>query len=240
MGMRCLSQLWSRCLDAVFPPRCPFCDFVYTGPNGVCDDCKSHLRITTDPYCMKCGKQLSDETQEYCEDCKRAEHQFISGRSCFQYDGLVRHSIYRFKYAGRKEYAKVYAHYMATHFKAYVRSVSPDMLVPIPLHRRRFLRRGYNQAQLLADGLGRELGIPCRNDLIKRVKNTRPQKELDVWRRQNNLKKAFKITGNDVKCKTIILIDDIYTTGSTMDAVAEVLFAHGAKAVHFLTIAAGR
>lgn len=226
-----------RLLNLLFPPRCPFCDGIAT--DGVCEFCRRKVTVVTEPFCMKCGKPLADNVREYCEDCDKTGHSFESGRALLVYDDVVRHSIYRFKYASRKEYAKVYARMMGQNFKQYIARISPDMLIPVPLHKRRMKKRGYNQAQLVAKCLEKEWGIPCRDDLVRRVKHTRPQKELDRAERQNNLKKAFKIIENDVKLKTIILIDDIYTTGSTMDALAEALLQNGAAKVYFVAIAIG-
>lgn len=225
-------------LHYLFPPRCPFCDEITK--DGVCIDCKSKLEIVSDPFCMKCGKPLEDATKELCADCSRTTHCFCGGRALLVYDDLVKHSIYRFKYASRKEYARVYAAMMACRFRAYIDQISPDMLIPVPLHKSKMRKRGYNQAQLIAKCLEKEWKVPSRADIIRRVKKTRPQKELSRAERQNNLKKAFKIIENDVKLKTIILIDDIFTTGSTMDALAEVLLQSGAARVYFITLAIGR
>lgn len=247
-----MPRIIEKVLDVLFPVHCPFCDGivgakeVYMAKDAkdaavrrlVCPKCLPKLRPVREPFCMKCGKQLEDAAQ-YCPDCCNREHLFVQGRSLLLYDGAVRYSIYRFKYGGRKEYARAYAALTMLQLQDYIRMIAPDYLIPVPLHKKRFSKRGYNQAQLYAAHLGSLLSIPCRDDIAVRVKNTRPQKELDVQKRQNNLKKAFKIVGNDVKLKTIILIDDIFTTGSTIDALSRELLAAGAAGVYFLTIAGG-
>ena len=129
---------------------------------------------------------------------------------------------------------------MARHLGDTVRRWHPDALVPVPLHRTRQAVRGYNQAAALAEALGRELGIPVENRLIRRVRKTVPQKLLRRQMRQNNLKRAFKISKNVVKLNTIIIIDDIYTTGSTVDAVTAVLQEAGIRQVYFITLAIGK
>lgn len=116
----------------------------------------------------------------------------------------------------------------------------PDALVPVPLHPERERKRGYNQAALLAQALGKRLNIPVLSDWLVRVKNTKPQKELEGTARQNNLKKAFKIVQDDVKLNTIVIIDDIYTTGSTIDAAALECRAAGVRRVFFITLAIGK
>ena len=111
--------------------------------------------------------------------------------------------------------------------------------MPVPLSRKRLHTRGYNQAALLAKELGKCLDIPVWEHAVSRVRNTVPQKELNAAERQNNLKKAFKIASNDVKLSTIIIVDDIYTTGSTIDALTEVLQNAGAKKVGFVSLSTG-
>lgn len=237
-----------RMLDILFPVRCPFCDEIVAGYGReertadrlVCRDCLKALRFVEEPFCMKCGKPLEETEREYCRDCMERTHYFVQGRSLLVYDDPVRHSIYRFKYGGRREYAGAYAALTVLMMQDFIRIISPDLLIPVPLHKKREAKRGYNQAQLYARHLGRILDIPCADHLVKRIKNTRPQKQLDGYSRQNNLKKAFKIIGNDVKLKTILLIDDIYTTGSTIDALSQELLNAGAAGVYFITIAGGR
>ena len=112
-------------------------------------------------------------------------------------------------------------------------------MVPVPLHRRKLKKRGYNQAELIARELANYWGIPVITNLVIRCKNTRPMKEVVGTDRQNNLKKAFKLGTNDVKLNTIIIIDDIYTTGSTIDAVSKVCLEAGIKKVYFLTVSIG-
>ena len=121
----------------------------------------------------------------------------------------------------------------------FIRSCRAEALVPVPLHKSRFRKRGYNQAQVLAEELSALTGIPVRTDLIERAEKTAPMKDLSAAERQNNLKKAFKICRNDVKL-SIIVIDDIYTTGSTIDAMSRELKKAGVERIYFVTLAIGR
>ncbi len=224
----------------VYPARCPFCDEPVAGMRElICRDCLSKLEFVKQPYCMKCGKQLKGQ-EEYCSDCSANNHQFDSGRSLLVYKGEVKKSIYRFKYKGRKAYARAYAALVESQMQTFFEQVKPDALVPVPLHRARRCMRGYNQSELLARHIGRRMGVPVRTKLVVRSRNTVPQKNLDLSGRQNNLKKAFKLYRNDVKLNTIIIIDDIYTTGSTVDALAAVLRRAGVKKIYFLTLSGGK
>ena len=114
-----------------------------------------------------------------------------------------------------------------------------DAFIPVPLHRTRQDKRGYNQAELLARELSRLFGVPTRSDIVKRTKKTLPQKQLNAISRQNNLKKAFNIGSDVVKLNKTIIIDDIYTTGSTLDAVASELKRHGVGKIYFITLCIG-
>lgn len=235
-----LGELFEQIVTLIFPRRCPGCDEVVSYGAYVCPSCKKWFAVIGDSYCLKCGKPLHDIGQQYCKDCEQKAHRFAEGRATFVYKGPIIKSLYRFKYAKRREYAQFYG--MATEKKLgkYIASLHADLLVPVPLHAKRMRKRGYNQAEVFARSLSHVCHVPVCTTAVRRVKNTVPQKLLDEQGRQKNLKKAFKIGQNVVKSKVIIVIDDIYTTGSTIDAVAEVLYQAGAKAVYFITIAVGQ
>ena len=226
-------------LDLLYPRRCPVCDKAVK-PFGslICEECTKKIKYVKAPYCQKCGKELRDKRALFCHDCAHKEHKYDRGMALFSYPSVAE-SIYRFKYHGRQEYAAYYAQRMARVLGEKILSLHPDALVPVPIHSSKKVVRGYNQAEVLAKELGRILNIPVETKLIKRVRKTVPMKELPVGERQNNLKKAFKICHNDVKLITIVIIDDIYTTGSTIDAMAYELRQAGIKHIYFATLAIG-
>lgn len=228
----------AKVLQSIYPLRCPGCDEIVT-PYGqkVCADCLVKMKLLTPPWCMKCGKKLLDE-QEICSDCEREEHEFVRGRALYEY-GSVFDSVYRFKYGGRQEYADHFGEQMAYYLKDFLQKIDPDALIPIPLHRKRQIMRGYNQSLLLAQALGKYTGIPVYEDYLIRVKNTVPLKSQKPKERQNNLKKAFNVKENDVKLEKVVLVDDIYTTGSTIDEAGRTLRQFGVKEVYFITLACG-
>lgn len=231
-------KLCKMVLQLLFPLRCPVCDGILKQPEeGVCLTCLKKLKLVTPPWCMKCGKKLMVQA-EYCGDCRRTKRAFKQGRALYEY-GSVSLSIYRFKYGNRREYAEVYGEQMAEYLGDFIRRVEPDALIPIPLHRSRKRARGYNQAELLAKAVGRRMGIPVCTDLLVRNKSTSPLKYENPEQRQNNLKKAFIIKQNDVKLKKVIIVDDVYTTGSTMDAASEVLAVAGVQEIYFVALACG-
>ncbi len=227
-------------LSLFYPRRCPVCDGPVKPWNAlICRECRPALTYSKPPRCMKCGKQIGDEEKEYCADCAGRVHFYDRGRALFAYSS-VSDSIARFKYRGRREYAAFYAACMAERLGDFISACEADAFVPVPLHKSRKQRRGYNQAEVLARELSALTGIPVYGNLIGRVKKTAPMKELSAVERQNNLKKAFKILRNDVKLNTIIIIDDIYTTGSTIDAVSRELKNAGVEKVYFVALAIGR
>lgn len=225
-------------MQLLFPLRCPVCDDIVR-PFGkrICLNCMKKLKPLTPPWCMRCGKKLLRE-QELCSDCKSLEHKFVRGRSLYEYQSAA-DSIYRFKYGGRQEYAEFFGEEMAALLGDFIRNVSPDALVPVPLHRKRERKRGYNQSGLLAEVIGRYMNIPVYDKLLIRVKNTMPLKRQNPKERQNNLKKAFIVAQNDVKLNTIIVVDDIYTTGSTIDEISMALREQGVQNIYFITLATG-
>ncbi len=238
---KCLKILRRAARSAVrllFPLRCPFCDgIVASFGEKLCGKCAGRQRLLMPPYCMKCGKKLRDEG-ELCHDCREKDHVFIRGRALYEYESAAG-TLYRLKYGGRQEYADFLGEEMAFYLGGFIRETRPDALIPIPLHKWRKRRRGYNQAALLARSLGHYLDIPVEENCLMRVKNTRPLKCQNPKERQNNLKKAFNIEENDVKLKTVIIVDDIYTTGSTVDEAARTLAACGVERIYFVTLACG-
>ncbi|MEG1848152.1 MAG: ComF family protein [Lachnospiraceae bacterium] len=227
-------------LDWVFPRRCPVCNRIVK-PLGekICAECKGQLDYVFEPKCKRCGKRLQHTEQEYCYDCVTKKHDYIQGAALYEY-ASVRQAIYRFKYAGQCEYADFFGEEIALFLGDQIRQWQVEALIPVPLHKSRQRLRGYNQAQLLAQVIGDRLQIPVQNDLVKRDKKTTPQKDLDETERHKNVKKAFKICRNDVKLKSVVVIDDIYTTGSTIDAMTHVLNEAGVDKVYFIALAIGQ
>lgn len=230
--------------DLFFPRRCPVCDRAVK-PAGalICRTCgKVPVRVRMNAgVCMKCGKPLADPSETYCRDCRGGRHLYTRGSAVFLYRS-VSGGLYRFKYQGRQEYADYYVAEMADALTDRLGTVypeAPDLLVPVPVHPDRLRKRGYNQAELLAAGIGKKTGIPVRADILQRTNRTPPMRSMSAGARAASLARSFFVSGNDVKSKKLIVIDDIYTTGATIDACAGALLGAGAAAVYFLTLAVG-
>jgi len=229
-----------KLIDFVFPKICPVCnEIVSGGKGGICNDCERKLPYIGDSYCMKCGKPV-EEDEEYCRDCIRCTHEYKEGRAALVYDEITSKSIYRFKYNHKREFAKVYGRIIDERLGEKIRSWDADVIIPVPVHKSKLKKRGYNQAGLIADELSKRLNIPVCNSLVVRNKATTVQKELSAAARQNNLKKAFNVTRNDVKYRTVLIVDDIYTTGATVDAMARCLKGVGIQNVYFVSLCIGR
>ncbi len=225
--------------DLLFPRRCPVCDMII-GPGGdsIHAECMPKIKVQKAPYCMICGSGM-DSDEKICDDCSKREHAFIRGRSLYEYRSAAP-SIYRFKYSGRREYATFFGEEAAACLGDFIKKTGAEALVPIPIHRKRLIKRGYNQALLLAREISKHCGVPVMEKLLLRRRNTAPLKLLSPLERQKNLKNAFIVRQNSVKLKTIILIDDIYTTGATMDEAARELHKAGIPDVYFVALAGGK
>ena len=225
----------------LFPKRCPVChEVVEEKGELVCDICRTRLPYVREPACRKCGKPLLTEEQEYCGDCTRKRHYFRQGKAPFFYDEIMRASIARFKYGGRREYAAFYAEEILQRCAKEMLFWKGEVLVPVPLHSSRRKVRGFNQAELLAKEISRRTGIPVDAGLLKRTRKTHVQKELNDQERLANLKNAFSVRKGKIPYKNVILVDDIYTTGSTIDEAARILRENAVQTIYFLSICVGR
>ncbi|MCC8045014.1 MAG: ComF family protein [Clostridiales bacterium] len=226
----------------LYPPRCPFCDQIRpvktAGLEYVCEDCRKRLPWIREPACMVCGKPLDSSRAEVCKDCARTRHLFECGRAAFTYSGKIRHSVYWMKFQNRRDYLDFFAAAMSLSAEPYLAVWQPEVLVPIPMHARKRAARGYNQAELLAEKISRRTGIPCNKHLLRCVCYTGNQKELDRSGRLRNLRGSFECS-SAFPPQRILLVDDVYTTGSTMDEAARALKAAGVRQVFFVVLCTG-
>jgi len=229
-------------LDWLYPRRCVFCDgLLRRRERFLCSSCcKIKPQLILEPRCKKCGKQIFDATKEYCYDCAHFVHAFDAGRGLFLYQEPLKSAVMRFKFNGRKEYGRYLGRLMQNHSIAFISHIRPDVIIPVPIHKKKFYIRGYNQAEILAKEMSRGLSIPIRTDLVLRKKFTKAQKELGKKERKKNLEKAFLFKEDVVYYPCVLLIDDIYTTGSTVHAIAKGLKDRGVKKVYFISLCIGK
>ena len=151
----------------------------------------------------------------------------------------MQHSLYRFKYANRREYVAFYGKMACMQYARWISRLGIDAIIPVPLHRKRRRERGYNQAGLIACSLSKKLHIPVDENYIIRVKKTTPMKELNNIERVKNLQNAFQIYYNGIRYNKVLIVDDIYTTGATIDACAKCLKEYGTDNVYAITLCIG-
>ena len=211
-------------LKLFFPDRCPLCDKVRP--------------FSQSGFCPACIEKL-EKAKEFNSDIIDKKY-YDGGISLYTYDSIKK-SIYRFKYMNRPEYAKSYAQEVDKRLSSWLLSIKPDVLIPVPLHKNRLMDRGYNQARELALEISKRTDIPVNETCIKRVVNTAPLKLLNKEERGINMKKAFIVVENVVNFRRVVIIDDIFTTGSTINAISKELKTLGVEKVFFLTLSrAGR
>lgn len=231
--------------ELLFPRVCPVCGeplpFLQKGRLKVHPLCYARLHRIRSPFCMKCGKELDDPQSEYCPDCIRTPRSFVSGRGLWRYDRASKQAVFALKYKNRPEHAAFFAECLFMYYGSWIRRVRPDCIVPVPVSREKRRQRGYNQAELIAEELGERLGIPVRGDILKRLRSTDPQKELDRAQRLRNLQHAFYADPNLIlEGGRYLLLDDVYTTGATAECCTRALLKAGADQVWFLAACIGQ
>lgn len=230
----------------IYPTRCPICGEIIGGEGqGICVQCKDTLEYIQEPRCKRCSKPVEMEEQEYCVDCNKRQYHFLGGYALWVYNDKMRKSISVFKYHHRRYYGALYVTELLNHYSEKLQDLNVDAIVPIPIHWSKHLERGYNQADILAKGIGEKLNLPVLSHLLIRNKKTVPQKRLSDKERLQNLREAFlynKVVDDhfNIPLKRVLLVDDIYTTGSTIEACASVLIAHGIEEIYFITLCIGR
>lgn len=226
-------------IEWIFPVRCPICNQIVV-PKGVIFhlECMLKLEFLEEPLCKKCGVPIASEEEEYCAECIRTDRGWDYGKSVFYYHGAAERALCQVKQEGTKEFIQFFALQMKKTQKDYIQRIVPDCLVPVPLHPSKFRRRGFNQAELLARALGNEIQIPIRL-LLKKEQKTKDQKKLNRIERKKNVKNAFCIDILEINKgipKSVLLIDDVSTTGSTLTECAKVLKKQGVQQVAFLSV----
>lgn len=234
--MRKIIIIKEKILEFFYPSKCPFCGEINS---GICETCREKYPIIQEPRCKKCGKPIQKETEEYCYDCKNTVHFYEWGRSLWIHKSPVNEAIYAFKYKNKRIYGEVFAREFAKQYGKLLKQQKIELIIPIPLHKKRRRERGYNQTEIIAKYLGKYTGIEVDCTSLIRTKKTTPQKCYNDKERKKNMKNAFAMRRN-IHVRNVVLIDDIYTTGSTIDEAARTLKKSGVDNVFFLTISVGQ
>ncbi len=223
-------NLWKSFLNLIFPKYCLNC-----GMEGdwLCNQCQYKIKFIENRLCPICKRQT--KLGELCLICRK-NYELSGVLAASRFKKPVKNLIHQLKYKNSKELIEVLAKITAKGIKAHLKP-GDRLLVPIPLHKSQLEKRGFNQAKLLASKLEKKLKTPVKN-ILKRIKKTRSQTKLSRQERKKNLKDAFNL-GNkiDLKGKIIYLVDDVCTTGTTLEEAAKVLKKAGAEEVWGLTTA---
>ena len=247
-------RLGDAVADLLFPPRCVACHRLGA---WLCAGCMADIDLMRPPVCAHCGIALSPHDREVtpafaqnteavnkatmlCAQCRKAPFQMDGLRACAFHSGALRTAIHQFKYEGLRALAAPLGQLMSQRWSALAPSSGFDLIVPVPLHPARQRERGYNQAVLLARELSPSLGCPVVENELVRVKATAPQIDLSAEQRRANVQHAFKCTKNGLAGKRVLLIDDVCTTGATLEAAAAALYQAGAVSVWSYTLARAR
>jgi ComF family protein len=227
-------------LDLVLPPLCLRCGTVVDEPQALCAACWGAITFLSSPCCETCGvpfpHPLPDGSR--CAGCLQRRPHFDRARSAFVYDDASRLLVVGFKNADRIDATRAYAAWLVRAGGSDLRRV--DLIVPVPLHRYRLWRRRYNQSALLAQAVARQVGIPYRPDVLVRRRATPSQGGLSRAARARNVRAAFWVprpARTEISGQAVALIDDVFTTGATVEECARTLRAAGARSVFVLTLA---
>lgn len=212
---------------------CNVCGIEIFNDNYYCEECKSKLKRITSTRCNHCGR-LTENSTLFCESCSGKNTNFDLARSVYAYNEHVAKIIHNFKYSAKSYLKDIFAEELSEIYLS--NFLVSDYLTYIPMTEERLNKRGYNQSKLLADELSEILNVSCV-ELVEKVRETPRQATLTAEERQNNLKGSFKSKNFNLKGKTVTVIDDVLTTGVTMDMIAKILKKMGASKVYALTVA---
>lgn len=231
----------NKLIDFILPHRCLKCGKVLPEVGYLCERCVDEINFITAPYCHKCGQPLVTENiseKALCAGClSRKRSCFRLSRSAMVYDDSDKNLILAFKFMDKTENATLLAAMLSVAGKD-IFDAGADVIVPVPLHYTRLIKRRYNQSALIAQKLEKIVHLPVDAVSLVRHKKTRPQVEFSGRERVINVKNAFTVKYPEkIKGKRIVLIDDVMTTGSTLKECATVLTKAGAKSVDILTVA---
>jgi ComF family protein len=223
------------------PPQCPCCEkFLEEGQQGVCPNCLSEIHWIVPPFCSICGIPfISKEIEDHpCGACMTHRKYFTIARALGTFEGSLQEAIYRWKYEGKTYLTPFLAEWMAEGLNRYWEPDSHDLLIPVPLHPQRLRQRGFNQALLLVKELSRQTGIPYPKTILQKKKSTIPQVNLSGVEREKEVRGTFHVIGREgLLGKSVLLVDDVYTTGATVNECSKVLLRGGAERVDVLTLA---
>lgn len=237
-------SLLASLLDIIYPPRCQICtDFLDDRPvvmGNICDECFSGFKELTHPFCSICCEPFKSKVEEdhLCEKCLRKRPYYDELRAPCLYEDKLVDAIQLIKYSGKSYIVKSLGPLLGAFGKNWLSDANDMIMMPVPLHRKKLKQRGFNQSALFVKTISPVLGIETDFFTLIRTRYTESQAGLSLEDRRKNVKGAFEVRGdNDIKRKTVLLVDDVTTTGNTMNECARVLKKAGVEKVLGLTLA---
>ncbi len=239
-----ICQVGFGLIELIYPAvkECPICRQEPSYRQGLGENCFRKIGLITPPICRQCGRplRLKVENREICSQCNQNRYYFAKARAVGLYEGALREYLTELKYRYRPELGEALGKLLVEWVKINPEFQKIDLIIPIPIHRQKLELRGYNQAELLANPLQRYLGINVKNDIIIRDKLTESQNSLSKENRFSNISNAFRVINTQgLSGASVLLIDDILTTGATASEAARMLLRAGALTVKVLTLAVG-
>ena len=236
--------LFNAVLNWIYPQPCPVCNEIVQSEHEICGECRKSLTPITGEVCIKCGKSVELRGMK-CEDCEGKPFCFERNISAFVYDPLLRRAIHGFKYSFNPYSAAVFGREMGMRLAQSEHSVffaeyrNEFVVVSVPLHKARLKKRGYNQSEILAKEVAAALGMPFVKDCIIRTRDTTPQSEIkQIDEREENIKDAFSVERPDIlKANNVLIVDDIYTTGATINELSRMIKSVSDKRIFAVTLA---
>lgn len=232
--------IWNGLLDWIYPSGiyCICCGDVIDPelPYSLCPVCVRSLHWITEHSCHICGREVA-EGRRLCQNCRDFAHTYEKGGSCVRYGLLERSIMHRFKYGGQSYLYRSLAQLMCEKLSAAPFAETPELIIPVPMNRNKQKRRGFNQAALLAAEISERTGIPWNDRALIRQVNTAPMSQLSMYQRRENLKNVFTVSekqGKIIADRNILLVDDIYTMGTTADGCSQALKKAGALRVYVM------
>jgi len=231
-------------LNLIYPPKCIFCNTIL--PPGtqieICDKCYGEAPFVKGKVCRICGQPITAPYgPDQCIDCKKTIHYFVQGISVFEYRGMVRDAIVRYKFIGRKRYSRTLGLLMLNRLRLMTNWPIFHMIVYTPLYKKKLINRGYNQAELLASVIADGLQCRLEKSILVKTRDTLPQSKLTRNQRFQNIKGAFAVRSPEkLQDMNILLVDDVYTTGATVNECARLLMEANANSVYVITAAIGK
>jgi len=228
----------SNILNFLFPPRCPACRKVTEDEKELIhEECRSAFKLIKEPRCFKCGKHILDREETICQECREKRHSYSYGFAVFEYNDTASKAMLDFKKNGWRRNGDFFAKEAVKNLGQLIKSMNPDVLIPVPITGRRLRERGFNQSEYLAERIGKELNISVDKETLIR-KSGRTQKELSRSERMINAPSAFECIKKP-GYRSACIVDDVYTTGSTIEGCTGALLRAGVREIGFITIFLG-